>query len=361
MTRVGYLLDQRWRAGLATLTKRGRFLTVLNRLARIIWTLFIIVLFGASAAHAQKLIEPETSTIVITSAEEITEVTSTKGTVLVNKDGDGRNVLVFIAPSDIPKEAVKVTYKVGNEEKETASYSVQSAASTFGSSMVYEASFKALFTLFILAVVIESGLQLIFRWRPYLSTFNTAGVNALIAFAFSWFFVGYFQLDIATRLVNAYLGAQSSYANTPIGYALTALIIAGGSAGVNRVFRAFGIRPIGPPAEIVGPRHDDTAWISVSIKRERAKGTISVLYGKENHEAVIGTISGKYSDNVLRNLFLRNKGRFPQSGGYRVAVTDEAQVIKVLAKDENNNDIPIPMWGPHPIGSRAIIDVERTA
>jgi len=323
--------------------------------------LLLVLLFGTPDTYAQTLVEPETSTIVVTSTEEITQVTATKGTAFVNKDSDERNVLVFIAPSDIPKDSVKVTYKVGNEKEETVSYVVQSGASTFGSNEVYNASFKALFTLFILAVVIESGLQLIFRWRPYLRTFNTSGVNALIAFAFSWFFVGYFQLDIATRLVNAYLGAQSGYANSPVGYALTAMIIAGGSAGVNRVFRAFGIRPIGPPAEVIGPRHDDTAWISVSVKREMARGTISILYGKENQEAVIGTISGEYKDNPFRNMFLRNKGRFPQSGGYRVAVTDDAQVIKVLATDDRGQEIVVPIWGPHPIGPRAIIDVSRTA
>ena len=97
--------------------------------------------------------------------------------------------------------------------------------------------------LFILAVLVENGLALIFRWRPFLDYFDSRTVNALFASGFSLFFVYLFNLDVSTTLVNTYSGTNHPV-NWP-GLVLTGLIIAGGSAGINRIFQALGFRPVG--------------------------------------------------------------------------------------------------------------------
>lgn len=312
----------------------------------------------AGAAIAATIIEPGKSIVVVETDGDVTNVVTPKGSAIVNKAEDGLTRIIFVAPTDIPRELITLSYQLDGEPI-SKTFRVVDGASVFGSDETYDASLKALFILFILAIVVESGLQLVFRWRPYLRFFNTSGTNALIAFAFSWFFVVFFELDIASRLVNAYLGVSSGFDNSTVGYILTAMIIAGGSAGVHRVFRAFGIRPLGPPSDVAGPTDETTAWISVTISRDKAVGPITVLYGEPGQEAVVGTVNGTSDRSWLSNLFLRNLGRFPQSGGYRVNATTDQRVIKIIAHDENENQIDVSGWGPFSIGPRAIIDVVR--
>jgi hypothetical protein len=289
----------------------------------------------------------------------VTDQTANLGELHLLEKVDGENrSLIYLTPIGATSFNDTITYKVGGVEK-TVEIEGRFGAQPFGSTELYTTSFKAIFVLFILAVVVESGLQLIFRWRPYLRLFDTAAVNALVALAFSWFFVGWFDLDIATKLVNAYSAPTNSYDNSLVGLMLTAMIIAGGSAGVNRVFRAFGFRPVGPPAEIAGPRDDTHAWISVALHRDKAVGVVHVLFGEAGKEAVIGTIPGSSSNHLVIRLFCRNKGRFPQSGGHTVDVGDN-RVLKLVAKDEAGNVISHDQWGPFNIGPRAIIDIERT-
>jgi len=319
------------------------------------------LLLTLSAARAATLVEPGKPVIVETTDKTITEQKARFGTLsLVQGKPTGSSSLIYLAPETGSGLSDTVTYKLDSVEQ-TVEIEVRSGAQTFGSDELYETSFKALFVLFILAVLVESGLQLIFRWRPYLRVFDTSAVNALIALAFSWFFVGWFKLDIATKLVNAYAAPDHVYANSTVGYLLTAMIIAGGSAGVNNIFKAFGIRPIGPPADIAGPKDDKIAWISVTLHRDKAVGSVDVLFGEPGKEAVIGTIPGSGSNHPLARLFFRNKGRFPQSGGYTVdASADTPKSVKLNAKDAGGKDIAYKEWGPYPIGPRAIIDVERT-
>lgn len=316
--------------------------------------------WSAGEVQASIIVEAGSSVIVVETDSEVSDAVASKGRVIVDVAEEGSTRLIFIAPADIPSQPVEVTYLLEGEQQ-SSSYRVTPGASLFGSDQTYDASLKALFVLFILAIVVESGLQLVFRWRPYIQTFNTSGANAVIAFGFSWFFVSFFELDIASRLVNAYLGVSGGFENSTVGYALTAMIIAGGSAGVNRVFRAFGVRPLGPPASIVGPKDDSIAWISATITRENSVGPIAVLYGALGKEAVVGTIPGSGNRGRLASFFLRNPNRFPESGGYQVKVTDEPQVIKFSALDADGRVLDVPEWGPHAIGSRAIIDVVRKA
>ncbi|MGB3315236.1 MAG: hypothetical protein WBB85_12550 [Albidovulum sp.] len=319
---------------------------------------FVTFFWMLGSAFAATILEPSNSVVVVETVGEIANVTASKGTAVVNMDEDGVTRLIFIAPNDIPQELVELSYQLDGEDQNTT-FRIIDGASVFGSNQTYDASLKALFILFVLAIVVESGLQLLFRWRPYLRTFNTSGTNALIAFAFSWFFVAFFELDIASRLVNAYLGISNGFDNSTVGYILTAMIIAGGSAGVNRVFRAFGIRPLGPPAEVAGPKDDTTAWISVTIARNEAVGPITVLYGEPGQEAVVGTVNGTSDRGWFSSLFLRNKGRFPESGGYSVNATTDQRAIRVFAQDKEGKPIPVLVWGPFAIGPRAIIDVVR--
>jgi len=52
---------------------------------------------------------------------------------------------------------------------------------TLTSGDLFTPSFKALFVLFILAVVLESGLAVIFNWKQFFTTFDTKATKPLVA------------------------------------------------------------------------------------------------------------------------------------------------------------------------------------
>src|SRR5437773_1039830 len=47
---------------------------------------------------------------------------------------------------------------------------------------VFSNSIKAIFVLFVLALVLESALAVIFNWRPFVETFNARATRPLISF-----------------------------------------------------------------------------------------------------------------------------------------------------------------------------------
>jgi|GEM_PF-1459235 len=334
-----------------------------GRLGLVPALLLSALLFGISAAAAQAVLQvkPAGSLQIAKSPDGITAPQSKYGSVTVVDKADGENnVLMYFAPREGGQFTDTVTYKLSSAPNDTVSVTVQvrDEFGAFGSDEIYNESFKAVFILFILAVLVESGLQLIFRWRPYLRIFDTASANALIAFAFSLILVSLFHLDVVTNLFNIYTQPAVPNDNSIPGYILTALIIAGGSAGVNRLLRTFGFRPVELPEEMAGPKQEDQAWISVTLTRAKAVGPVNVLFGEPGKLAVIGTIPGGGSMNWLMSLFFRNKARFPQSGGYAVPVGGPYEV-QLQAVDSADNPISAA-WPPNSIGKRAVIDLQFT-
>ncbi|MDQ2084124.1 hypothetical protein RA307_28385 [Xanthobacteraceae bacterium Astr-EGSB] len=308
-------------------------------------------------AHAQAALETAPGSAVVIKRGLTGPVTVDKpdrgGAVVQTSEGTPPQIsLVYMAPSGATDIVDTVRYQVGGAQQPPIEIRVRPLAPTLTSPEIYQASFKALFVLFIMAVLLESGLALLFRWRPFLEYFDSRSTNALVAFAFALFFVRTFNLDITTSLVNIY--SDSKYGIDWAGSVVTAMIIAGGSAGVNRIFQSFGFRPTSVQENPVKPEPPaDRAWIAVSILRNKAVGDVTVKVKK----AVVGTITGSSPRGPLQRLFLRDKGRFPQSGGY-VVVPGTGFEVEVEARDAAGNVLPSRPWGPYDIAPRAIIDLE---
>lgn len=263
-------------------------------------------------------------------------------------------VLLYLPPDGVNEIEDSVQYTTTDNQVVTVPISVRSRSPTLTDPQFYNASFKAVFGLFILAVLVESGLALIFRWPPFLDFFDSRSVNAVVAFVFSLLFVSIFNLDIATTLVNVYSGTSYPW-NWP-GMILTALIIAGGSAGVNRLLQSLGFRPIGGPQQPPPVLQANQAWLSVTLIRDQAVGPVYVEIGVPNGLAVAGTVRGSTRDRGLLRYFLRDKGRFPQSGGFTV-VPGQYQV-QVTGSNAIGNKVGPAIWGPHDIAPRALVDIE---
>jgi hypothetical protein len=136
---------------------------------------------------------------------------------------------------------------------------------------------------------------------------------------------------------------------------LTAMVIAGGSAGVNRLFQQLGFRPVGPGTPPPPSLDETQAWVAVSILRDKAVGSVDVQLNSE----VAGTISGSSPKGRFLRYFVRDKGRHPQTGG-RTVKAGETYEIVVVGYDAAGNAVTPqpPKWGPHKIAPRAIVDVE---
>lgn len=233
-----------------------------------------------------------------------------------------------------------------------------------GDGAIYQQVFKLLFVLFVLALLLESGLAVLFRWRPFLVYFDGRGVKTVVSSVFALFLVWSFDVDIVTDLVNCYSSRATPFQHGFEGYLITALIMAGGSAAVNNIFVALGFRSVVTYADIAPQPPRTEGWISVTMLRKQATGPVDVLIGvppaaPETRSPIAGTVTGGTRLTKFVRLFLRDASRFPTSGGYPVPAGGLCQV-QLRGIDANGQPVESRVWGPETIAPGAIIDLELT-
>jgi hypothetical protein len=333
--------------------------TVHNRSSAALITVLLLVSAAPAFAEDNHEVEPGGAFILKSDLQgTVSDLKATKGSAGVAMDGAGKSTLVYVAPNDVRDADDEVNYKIGGQQQSAIKVAVRPQAPTLNSPQLYNASFKALFALFILAVLVENGLALLFRWRPYLDFFDTRTTNSFVAFLFSLFLVWLFNLDIANQLISVYTGAgqlKLTGAEGWPGAVLTAMIIAGGSAGVNRIFQSFGFRSNSAQDTPAPPRLDSNqAWVSVTLTRNKAVGPVDVLIQNQ----VVGTIPGRSAKGGFSRHFFRNKGRSPQSGGH-IVVPGVDYKIELRGRDAGGQPQSAE-WGTYAIAPRAIIDTTLT-
>jgi len=216
---------------------------------------------------------------------------------------------------------------------------------------VYAGAGQTVFALIALALVLESGLALIFNWRPFVETFNARAVRPLVALVVALIVVFTFNLDLMTALINA-VSTQPLAANSSTGLILTAMVIAGGSAGMNSLLVGLGFREVKTPE--TAPKPPPTkAWISVRALGKRVKGDIAVYIGKDDNGIPrVGTISGS-SPSGWRRFFLIDRGRFPHYGGYELDPAGGPYSVALKTADGS----VVGTWKPEKLGPGAIVDL----
>lgn len=227
----------------------------------------------------------------------------------------------------------------------------------------YPEAFKALFLLFVIAIVLESALAILFNWRPFVETFNARAVKPLVSMWFALVLVYLFNIDIMTALAKLVSPNVPTLDDT--GRVLSAMVIAGGSAAVNNLMVGLGFRQQ-RTAEQVAPKPPvDKGWISVSILRtDKIKGPVTVAIGKADpatgNVPTVASLAHSASGRVYR-YFFRDRGRFPGSGGYALQKGDTVTVkVSALKNNDPANGTLEKVWGPNIIGEGAIIDLTFT-
>ncbi|MER9491578.1 hypothetical protein NKI86_07055 [Mesorhizobium sp. M0320] len=241
---------------------------------------------------------------------------------------------------------------------------------------VYSTSLSALTILFVTAVVLESAFATIFNWRVFLSYFSSKGVKTIIMIVVSLLVVYAFKLDVIASLIAGFklpqeipgqtrdtlLAAEVANITGPTSMIITALVLAGGSAGVNNLMVALGFRS-NRETEIAPQPRQDEAWVAVRVKRLNAVGQVQVVVseidppptGQSVPAAIAGTIG--FSRPRIRDLLLRNVDRFPQNGGY-VAKPNVPYSLVVEGKDAAGNSIKRLDDRYYAFAPRAIVDFE---
>jgi hypothetical protein len=217
-------------------------------------------------------------------------------------------------------------------------------------------SVSVLIRLFVLAVILESALAVIYNWRPYLATFETRTTNPLITFFAALALVWLFNLDQVGALMRAY--GSGAPEHSPDGQwasiIVTALVVAGGSSGVNRMLRSLGYRSITLDEEKPKPPRTE-AWLAViDTSRTAAEGSYDILTRSDKGPwAVIGSLKRPRRRSGILQWLLRNPRRFPSSGGLSMPINTPIEVA-VQSRDSKK---PVSVWGPNALAPGAILDV----
>jgi hypothetical protein len=285
-----------------------------------------------------------------------------RGSVLVKEStSPPKFTLQYTAPQSSSGFTEDVVYMAGTtEHTSTVTVRVPAPGDVSGfSPEVYAKAFRILFVAFVVATLLEWGLSVLFNWRPFLMLFDARGVRTIVSVGFAYIFVTAFDLDIVRDLVVAYSGIPkaSDFASQFV----SALMLAGGSSGMNTVLVTLGFREV-KTAEQVAPKPAPThAWISVSLTRDLARGPVDVLIGPPANPAVAGTIGGS-SHAVgmfwLLTYFVRDYGRFPTSGGFSVAPGVAVAVQLRGVRKDTGAAIESPTWSAvNGLAAGAIVDL----
>jgi hypothetical protein len=322
----------------------------------VVASLCLIAPLGIAVADERKSVQAGSTASAATSDKPIVDKSgSLKGHVTVTESSTTPKIytLTYVAPKTSTTFTEEIKYSDGTDHVVPVTVIPDSEAN------IYPEAFKALFVLFVIATILESGLAVIFNWRPFVMLFDERGVKTIISVIFAFFFVKVFNLDILTRLVSVYTG-EGHETSLP-GAFITALVLAGGSSGVNNLLVALGFRSVKTAAQTV-PRPPRTeAWVAVRLIRAQAVGPVTVLIGTGGEAGLpaAGTIAGSSSGNPFLRYFLRDYGRFPTSGGFAVTpVAGQTYLVGVVGNDKDGAQIGPMTWGPYALAPGALVDVE---
>lgn len=227
-------------------------------------------------------------------------------------------------------------------------------------------SANAAVMLFTIAVLLESAFSVLFNWRVFLTYFSLKGVRTIIMVAASYAIVTMLPIDIFAELVNAYQETGKTFSSNEVTQIITALILAGGSTGVNNMLVRLGYRSI-TRSEEVRPIPDKTkAWISIRVKKKEAVGAVTVSINKlgkepsDDDEAIAGSIN--YGRPSLWGLIFGSVDRYPEHGGREVDV-NKLYIVRISGTKQDGKPIEKLLHSaakPMRFAPGAIIDLQTT-
>jgi len=226
---------------------------------------------------------------------------------------------------------------------------------------IYKPTIAAFAMLFALAVILENALALIFNWRVFLSRFSQRGIRTPIMLGFALIIVYTFKIDVVGTLIENYKAQGDPEKFTPSfpSMLITAMVLAGGSAGVHRIMIALGFRTKQTEEELNPKPAKDKGWLAIRLLRDKAVGPVEVEIqpvdnpASPEQAAIAGVITRVPS---VWSLLMRNPDSFPQNGGYELD-KDKIYSLRVVGKDANGHPI-IGLERQIKLAAGAIVDLD---
>lgn len=265
-----------------------------------------------------------------------------KKVILVSLPSNSRDELRFTADtSDSPPDSNGKCVNTSQKD-----YVVTAVAPPEVSEKVLIKSFQVVMAAFVLALLLENAFALLFNWRVFQLFFAGRAWKTPIMFLASYLAVKVFNVDLMGGLVNAY-NPNYDVSNNLITQLFTAMTLAGGSAGVNKIFIGLGFRSqltANYPVKLGTSK----AWLSVVVNH-----TISATSKPKQYVVSIEEIKGDLPQDVLvmkdvagiagtpkpklRDVFFGNRYRVPLlSGGMQI---DSSKYYYIKIIDLSNGDI----------------------
>ncbi|WP_131860354.1 hypothetical protein [Bosea sp. BK604] len=214
--------------------------------------------------------------------------------------------------------------------------------------------------LLVVATLLECALAIIFQWRIFRILFAEKAVKVPLAVLAALIIVNTVSYDPFYAILKDAQATQAAQGNW-VTYLMSALVLAGGTAGVNRLFQAMGFRAVASEVPAPAPRNDGEAWISVSVKRQdlTSREAVQVLVEQlpnEQHAgaALAAVIDPRSPRRLAWEALLARPNRYPPNGGHVVS-SNQPYVISV--KLETGNSIVLHRGSFAP---RAVVDFTVT-
>lgn len=185
----------------------------------------------------------------------------------------------------------------------------------------YQNIINILGLIFILAILIEIGLSVLFDWRMFLRYSEGRGWKVPIAFFVSLAIVMTHGIDVPKEVVTVFQGKQTSAGI--VGYMISALIIAGGSSSVNGIF------------ERLGWRNPVVQAKKAEQEREKAKGRLWIKIVRPTGGTSDGQPVTVSIDGLATGVLAPNQDTFGGSDGH--AVKQGERTIKVTWSDQSGS------------------------
>lgn len=263
--------------------------------------------------HVKRMVEPGKKGMLVDLAAStpISAASAVHGRADVRMSSDGQHSpLVYTAPASGTADDV-VTYATSSVST-TIGIAVAKAEApgktpTDADTYVPPPTFKVLFAIFVLAVILESGLAVLFNWRPFLMKLRCQGRQDAGQSGAPPVPRPAIRPRPVHRPGEDPLG--SALPSQRPGYFITALVLAGGSGSVSNLMVALGFRSV-KTAVLKSPATQ--AWIAVPLTRKVAVGPVYVLLTQDGDpKMVVGSISGSQSQEPTGEHVSSRPGRFP--------------------------------------------------
>ncbi len=214
-----------------------------------------------------------------------------------------------------------------------------------GNSSGLEKLSPVLVQLLAVVLVLESALAALFQWRVYRMAFNARALKTPIMFVVGLLIVMVAQYNPMDQILSAVAGAATGdgQGRSALTGLLSAMILAGGSAGVFALFSRLGLRsPVTAVEQQAAKLNADQAWLSIRVKGAPEGSPIQIgieelsapdsekMHYAFDHVGLppfAGTIDPRDWWDRAAASFSADAQRFPSYGGRKVAAGKQYRIM----------------------------------